>query len=87
MNIPNVDFAIVGGSGTLSSDFPKNFQAAQIRRDKFSGRFAKAASKGFCLKAASALSIACSIRATCSFPMIILTCRRARTFSLTGDIC
>lgn len=30
MNIPCVDFAIIGGSGTLSSDFPKNFESAQI---------------------------------------------------------
>ena len=30
MKIPNVDFAIIGGSGTLSSDFPKNFAGAEI---------------------------------------------------------
>ena len=31
MNIPKCDFAIIGGSGTLSSDFPKN--SAQILAD------------------------------------------------------
>ena len=30
MKIPNVDFAIIGGSGTLSSDFPKNFAGVEI---------------------------------------------------------
>ena len=30
MDIPRVDFAIVGGSGTLSSDFPKNFPDVDI---------------------------------------------------------
>ena len=30
MKIPSVDFAIIGGSGTLSSDFPKNFSGAEI---------------------------------------------------------
>ena len=30
MKIPSVDFAIIGGSGTLSSDFPKNFAGAEI---------------------------------------------------------
>ena len=30
MKIPNVDFAIIGGSGTLSSDFPKNFPDVEI---------------------------------------------------------
>ena len=28
--IPSVDFAIIGGSGTLSSDFPKNLPGAEI---------------------------------------------------------
>lgn len=28
--IPAVDFAIIGGSGTLSSDFPKNFAGVEI---------------------------------------------------------
>ena len=31
--IPCVDFAIIGGSGTLSSDFPKNFADAEILSD------------------------------------------------------
>ncbi len=31
--IPNVDFAIIGGSGTLSSDFPKNFADVEILAD------------------------------------------------------
>ena len=30
MEIPRVDFAIIGGSGTLSSDFPKNFADVEI---------------------------------------------------------
>ena len=30
VKIPRADFAIIGGSGTLSSNFPKNFPAAQI---------------------------------------------------------
>ena len=30
MKIPSVDFAIIGGSGTLSSDFPKNFAGVKI---------------------------------------------------------
>ena len=30
MKIPNVDFAIIGGSGTLSSNFPKNFAGVEI---------------------------------------------------------
>ena len=30
MKIPNVDFAIIGGSGTLSSDFPKYFVDTEI---------------------------------------------------------
>ena len=30
MKIPNVDFAIIGGSGTLSSNFPKNFADVEI---------------------------------------------------------
>ena len=33
MNIPICDFAIIGGSGTLSSDFPKNFAGAEILAD------------------------------------------------------
>lgn len=33
MKIPAVDFAIVGGSGTLSSDFPKNFAGVEILAD------------------------------------------------------
>ena len=33
MNIPSVDFAIIGGSGTLSSDFPKNFADVEILAD------------------------------------------------------
>ncbi|MBO4779917.1 MAG: MTAP family purine nucleoside phosphorylase [Selenomonadaceae bacterium] len=32
-NIPHVDFAIIGGSGTLSSDFPKNFADVEILAD------------------------------------------------------
>ena len=31
--IPKVDFAIVGGSGTLSGDFPKNFSGTEILAD------------------------------------------------------
>ena len=30
MKIPDVDFAIIGGSGTLSSNFPKNFSGVEI---------------------------------------------------------
>ena len=30
MKIPSVDFAIIGGSGTLSANFPKNFSGAEI---------------------------------------------------------
>ena len=33
MKIPSVDFAIIGGSGTLSSNFPKNFSGAEILLD------------------------------------------------------
>ncbi len=33
MKIPSVDFAIIGGSGTLSADFPKNFSGAEILAD------------------------------------------------------
>ena len=33
MEIPRVDFAIIGGSGTLSSDFPKNFADVEILAD------------------------------------------------------
>lgn len=33
MNIPSVDFAIIGGSGTLSSDFPKNFAGVEVVAD------------------------------------------------------
>lgn len=32
-NVPHVDFAIIGGSGTLSSDFPKNFAGANVLAD------------------------------------------------------
>ena len=32
-NVPSVDFAIIGGSGTLSSDFPKNFAGAEVLAD------------------------------------------------------
>jgi len=32
-DVPRVDFAIVGGSGTLSSDFPKNFPDVEILAD------------------------------------------------------
>lgn len=31
--IPMVDFAIIGGSGTLSSDFPKNFTGVEVLAD------------------------------------------------------
>ena len=31
--IPHVDFAIIGGSGTLSSDFPKNFAGVEVLAD------------------------------------------------------
>ena len=30
IDIPACDFAIIGGSGTLSSDFPKNFHGAEV---------------------------------------------------------
>ena len=30
MKIPEADFAIIGGSGTLSNDFPKNFSSVKI---------------------------------------------------------
>ena len=33
VNVPSVDFAIIGGSGTLSSDFPKNFAGANVLAD------------------------------------------------------
>ncbi|MCR5834138.1 MAG: MTAP family purine nucleoside phosphorylase [Selenomonadaceae bacterium] len=33
MKIPSADFAIIGGSGTLSSDFPKNFDGVKILAD------------------------------------------------------
>ena len=35
MKIPNVDFAIIGGSGTLSSDFPKNLGAEILAENLF----------------------------------------------------
>ncbi len=35
MNIPSVDFAIIGGSGTLSSDFPKNAGADVLADNLF----------------------------------------------------
>ena len=33
MKIPSVGFAIIGGSGTLSANFPKNFSGAEILSD------------------------------------------------------
>ena len=48
--IPHVDFAIVGGSGTLSADFPKNFVGAEILADNlfFDTPYGKSPAFRFC---------------------------------------
>lgn len=48
--IPKVDFAIVGGSGTLSSDFPKNFSDVEILADNlfFDTPYGKSPAFRFC---------------------------------------
>ena len=50
MNIPRVNFAIVGGSGTLSSDFPKNFPGVEILAENlfFDTPYGKSPAFRFC---------------------------------------